>query len=63
MNVWGALEGGITHSHDTSASVSIATVTVESDILPKWGRFHSATYNIPSMHNNYAAVTADDSQS
>ena len=33
-----------------------------NNILPKWGRFHSATYNIPSMHNNYAAVTADDSQ-
>ena len=61
MNVWGSLEWGVTHSHDTSASVSIATVTVESDIL-KWGRFHSATYNIPSMDNNYAAVTADDGQ-
>ena len=29
MNVWGSLEGGVTHSHDTSASVSIATVTAE----------------------------------
>ena len=63
MNDWGVLEGEVTHSHDTSASVSIATVTAESDILSKWGCFHSATYNIPFMHINYAAVTANDGQS
>ena len=59
MNVWGALEGGVTHPNDTSASVSIATVTAEQYIA-KMGAFFTQLHII---YNNYTAVTADDGQS
>ena len=48
MNVWGALEGGVTRPNDTSASVSIATVTAEQYIA-KMGAFFTQLHIIYNL--------------
>ena len=54
----GALEGGVTHSHDTSASVSIATVTAEQ-YLAKMGAFFTQLHIIgASLSEPHTSGTA-----